>query len=633
MRPHRHIRTNFALGLALVILVLIGLLTERALKISAATARQVSHTYEVIDEMNLLLRLVVDVETSQRGFGITGLESDLEPYHLAVWSINQASHKLRWMTADDSRLQASLDRLESLINRRLLYAKTAIEARRTSGLEAANLLVTSGDGSVMMRQIRSLLQDLRKEKEAVLHQRIAQDEASSHELKLVIMAGGTFALLLLVVGFRMLDQENVARRLAEESQKASETRVRLLLDSTAEGIYGLDLEGQCTFCNNACLQLLGYDHPDELLGRNMHEVTHHSRHNGEPYAAEDCQIHQAHRQDRPCHVDMSVIWRKDGTRFWCAYWSHPMRSAGKVIGAVVSFVDITERREARKKLRRLNASLERRVQERTTELQEANRRLEAEIAERHKAERDLGNKNRDLETLLYVTSHDLKEPLRAIQNFSQMIHDRYADRLDDKGRDYLTRVVRAGQRLQGLLDDVLELSRAQRLTVPAEQVDFQEIVEAALESLGDRLKATQATVTVTGDFHQGQVDRFWAKQAIYNLVANALKYTVNGSPPQIEIAPYHEVGAGAPAIGIVVRDRGPGVAPEHAERIFSLFQRAVSRDIEGSGAGLAIVSQVAERHGGRAWVRPRPGGGSEFIITFVRNSKSPSANPELLHEN
>ena len=112
------------------------------------------------------------------------------------------------------------------------------------------------------------------------------------------------------------------------------------------------------------------------------------------------------------------------------------------------------------------------------------------------------------------------------------------------------------------------------------------------------------------------VNRTWATQGIYNLLVNALKFRRDGQPPDIEVDGYSAPGEERTPIGIVVRDRGPGVSPEHAERIFQLFQRAVGREIEGTGAGLAIVRQVAERHGGRAWVEPREGGGSQFILTF-----------------
>ena len=250
------------------------------------------------------------------------------------------------------------------------------------------------------------------------------------------------------------------------------------------------------------------------------------------------------------------------------------------------------------------------------ELSRLNAGLEREIAERGRARAEIAAKNRDLETLLYVTSHDLREPLRAIENFSRIVNDRYCDRLDDKGQDFLRRVILGAQRLNRLLDDILTLSRSQRMEASTEQVDGETIVSEALKRHEGKITATNAWIRVVKDFHGLRVDKTWATQAVYNLIANALKFSRAGEAPDVEIAPYRSRDAGSKVVGIAVRDRGPGVAPEHAERIFHLFQRAVGREVEGTGAGLAIVRQVAERHGGSAWVEARQGGGSEFIITF-----------------
>jgi signal transduction histidine kinase len=172
--------------------------------------------------------------------------------------------------------------------------------------------------------------------------------------------------------------------------------------------------------------------------------------------------------------------------------------------------------------------------------------------------------------------------------------------------------------LNQLLDDILMLSRSQRMSLPTAEVDIKSLVEEALKRLEEKIKVTNARIHVANGFHGLRADRTWVTQAVYNLIANALKFTRNGEPPDVEVAPYHPESSEPSLVGISVRDRGPGVAPEHAERIFQLFQRAVGREVEGTGAGLAIVRQIAERHGGNAWVRPREGGGSEFIITFNR---------------
>ncbi len=287
--------------------------------------------------------------------------------------------------------------------------------------------------------------------------------------------------------------------------------------------------------------------------------------------------------------------RKDGTILPVLLNATAIKDAdGKYVASRTTICDITDRKRAEEALRRAHDELERRVQERTAEL---------------------ARKNRDLETLLYVTSHDLREPLRAIENFSRLVHDRYAERLDEKGLDVLRRVVRGAKRMDRLLADILALSRAQRMEAPTEEVDGDAIVREVLKRLEHVIKETGATVRVAPDLPRLRVNATWATHGVYNLVANALKFTRAGEAPDIEIASY-QPKPDEKVAGIVVRDRGPGVAPEHSERVFQLFQRAVGREVEGTGAGLAIVRQVAERHGGRAWVQPREGGRSEFILTF-----------------
>ena len=141
------------------------------------------------------------------------------------------------------------------------------------------------------------------------------------------------------------------RRRAERRLRDSEERTRLLLDSTGEGIYGVDLDGNCTFANPACVGILGFDSDSELLGRNMHETVHHTKGDGQPYPMEECQIYQAFRRGEGVHVDDEVMWHRDGTNFPAEYWSYPMERDGRVVGSVLTFVDITERKQLEVKIR------------------------------------------------------------------------------------------------------------------------------------------------------------------------------------------------------------------------------------------------------------------------------------------
>lgn len=148
----------------------------------------------------------------------------------------------------------------------------------------------------------------------------------------------------------------------------------LLLASTGEGIYGVDLDGGCVFINPAGARLIGYE-PAELIGRNMHDLTHHSRADGSAYPEAECPIFNAFRQGLPCRIDSEVFWRRDGTAFPVEYSSHPIVEDGRVRGAVVTFVDITERRRAADALQRAKDELEERVGERTLALATALRQV------------------------------------------------------------------------------------------------------------------------------------------------------------------------------------------------------------------------------------------------------------------
>lgn len=148
----------------------------------------------------------------------------------------------------------------------------------------------------------------------------------------------------------------------------------LLLESTGEGIYGIDREGCCTFVNRAGAQLLGYA-PEALRGRNMHALVHHRHADGRPYPEHDCPILNAYRRGLPCRNDDEVFWRADGTSFETEYSSYPVTEGGELHGAVITFVDISERKRAERLLQQAKDELERRVEMRTHELSEALTRL------------------------------------------------------------------------------------------------------------------------------------------------------------------------------------------------------------------------------------------------------------------
>ncbi len=189
------------------------------------------------------------------------------------------------------------------------------------------------------------------------------------------------------------------------SPSAAADRLALLLESTGEGIFGIDMAGRCTFVNRAAAQMLGWG-TDMVLGRNMHDLIHHTHADGSHYPECDCPIFNAFRRGLPCRIADEVLWRADGTPFWAEYSSYPVIDAGQVQGAVVTFVDISERRRAETLLKQAHAELEQRVAERTRELRDLANHLETvRESERTRIAREIHDELGSLLVALKMDTH------------------------------------------------------------------------------------------------------------------------------------------------------------------------------------------------------------------------------------
>lgn len=390
-----------------------------------------------------------------------------------------------------------------------------------------------------------------------------------------------------------LVESSVRQQQVEQALRDSEALYHSLVDHLPLSVLRKDTSFRYTFVSRRFLEFSGKQ-AEEILDKTDFDLFPENL--AHKYRAGDEGVRDTGR----LFDDVEAYQKANGELRYIQVLKTPVRDGRQqIVGTQIMLWDVTDRKRAEEAMEKFAYELERR-----------NLALQ-------KSEEEVRSKNQDLETLLYVTSHDLREPLRAIENFSKLIRERYAAAFDDKGRDFLERVIAGAVRLDRLLEDVLTLSRVERTTHAEEDVSADDIVAEVLKRLDPRVRETGANVRVITPLPRLRADRRWFAQAAQNLISNALKYTQEGRAPDVEIAGY----SGPEGVGLVVRDRGMGVPDELSERIFGLFQRGVGRNIEGTGAGLAIVKRVAERHGGRAWVRPRVGGGSEFIITFGTGAK------------
>ncbi len=173
----------------------------------------------------------------------------------------------------------------------------------------------------------------------------------------LIVKYGTAALLMLGI-LLVLYRWGRDKRVAAEAIASAKDNLQLILDSAHEGIYGVDMNGDCTFANLTCTQMFGYSSPHDLMGRNIHQLAHHTRLSGEPYPEDDCPIYHTYQTGEPTHIDGDLFWRQDSSSFPVEYRSYPIRDNDVIIGAVVTFTDITNRKQAEKKLRQAAAVFE-----------------------------------------------------------------------------------------------------------------------------------------------------------------------------------------------------------------------------------------------------------------------------------
>jgi PAS domain S-box-containing protein len=256
-----------------------------------------------------------------------------------------------------------------------------------------------------------------------------------------------------------------------------------------------------------------------------------------------------------------------------------------------------EHDRTKKLLSDVNASLERRVTSRTQALAEANKELE--------------RSNDELRQFAYIASHDLQEPLRMVTNFGQLLQRKIQVGADAESTEYLGYVVEGGQRMQALIDDLLEYSEIGYQSRPFQAVKLDRAVQLVLANLRASVQDTQAEITY-GELPTVVGDKPQLVQLLQNLIGNAIKFH-DQPPPKIHLTAEQN---GAEWL-VSVRDNGIGIAPEFYSRIFEFFRRLHNRDrFPGTGIGLAICKRVVERHGGRIWVESTLGEGSTFFFTL-----------------
>jgi PAS domain S-box-containing protein len=363
----------------------------------------------------------------------------------------------------------------------------------------------------------------------------------------------------------------------------------------AEGAMCQSVDGTIIALNPAAERILGRP-AAQLLGKSAASPDWQAiREDGTPFPARDHPSMTTLRTGESYSNVVMGVLRGDGTRIWISVNSQPLFVSGQPlpVAVITTFHDITAQIRAEGEIRRLNVKLERRVTERTQQ-------LEAAV--------------KDLESFSYSVSHDLRAPLRAIDNFSSILQQEHANRLDDEGHRLIRVVRKNAARMGTLIDDMLDFARAGRRDLILADIDLEALVREVLEDLAPAAAGREVNVSV-GPLPRVRADVTALRQVLANLLANAFKFTRPRPIAQIDIR--GEVSGSE--IVCSVQDNGVGFEPQYAQKLFGIFQRLHDVDeFEGTGIGLGIVKRIIDKHGGRVWAEGVPERGATFYFTLPR---------------
>jgi len=363
---------------------------------------------------------------------------------------------------------------------------------------------------------------------------------------------------------------------AEEALRLATRQRELILQSVGEGIYGIDLEGRLMFINEAAGQILGYT-PDQLTGRDVHELIHHSHADGTPYSRTSSPIFQAMRNRQQIRMRDEVFWRKDGAAIPVEYSASPLIENGRVSGMVVAFQDVTERRRL----------------------------------------------DRMKDEFISTVSHELRTPLTSLRASLGLLSSGTLDAKPEKQRQMVQMAIGNCDRLVRLVNGILDFERLEKgqLALNRQPIEAAELLRRAVEHSENAAAKGMIQLRIQAQPQlTALADEKRVLQVLNELISNALKFSPAGTTVRLAAEAADETAAeGGKMVRFSVEDRGRGITPEKLERVFDRFQQgdaSDTRDIGGTGLGLALCRSLVEQHGGRIWAESEPGHGARISFTL-----------------
>jgi PAS domain S-box-containing protein len=599
---------KIATGMAVVLIVLVlnALISYRATRRLIDNNQWVTHTHEVLAELEATLSTVKDAETGQRGYVITGKESYLEPYNAALDHIDGHLQRLDQLIADNPSQQERLTRLEPLIIERLALLKRGVELKRSGDIEKLQQHFEAGRGKQRMDALRQLVAEMVDEENGLLESRAAETKVSSREAILTFSIASLIACALVFIVAYVIMSDLAERKRTAELLHQQRQWLRVTLSSIGDGVIATDINGHILFINPMAESLTGWTQT-EAEGQSLEQVfSIVNEQTRQPVANPAL---QAIKEDRTVGLaNHTLLIARTGSEIPIDDSGAPIRGVdGNILGAVLIFRDITERHRAE--------------HERTSLLDgERAARAQAEAASRSKDE------------FVAIISHELRTPLNAILGWSQLLR---RGQFDQSETARAMEAIERNAKMQAqLIEDLLDMSRiiTGKLRLEIRPVALRQTIEAALDAVRPAAQAKSLQLSAAFDAQgmvvRGDADRL--QQVVWNLLSNAVKFTPRGGRVEVNMSRMDS------QVEISVSDTGEGIADDFLPYLFERFRQADSSSVRkqgGLGLGLALVRHLVELHGGSVSAHSEgKGRGATFTVRLpVSAMQAEMTEHEMAH--